>query len=105
MSANPTYARIAFAASPNPEAEEARQRLAKRYGDAPIDTADVIVALGGDGLMLQSLHDQMGSSRPIYGMHRGTVGFMMNEFREDRLAQRLPPPATPVTHPPVVAGR
>src|SRR5215470_19901873 len=105
MSAKPTYARIAFVASPVPEAQEARQRLAKRYGDSPLDTADVIVALGGDGLMLQTLHRLMGSSRPIYGMHRGTVGFMMNEFREDGLAERLAAAETAIIHPLVMRAR
>jgi NAD+ kinase len=99
MTAKPTYAHIAFVASPNPEAEEARRRLAARYGDTPIDTADVIVALGGDGLMLQTLHRLMGSNRPIYGINRGTVGFMMNEFREDGLAERLAAAETAVIHP------
>jgi NAD+ kinase len=105
MSPNPPYARIAFVASPSPEAEEARQRLAARYGDAPIETADVIVALGGDGLMLQTLHRLMGSRRPIYGMHRGTVGFMMNEFREDGLAERLAAAETAVIHPLLMRAR
>ena len=105
MSAKPTYARIAFEASPNPEAQAARQRLIKRYGDSPLDTADVIVALGGDGLMLQTLHRLMGTSRPIYGMHRGTVGFMMNEFREDGLAERLAAAETAVIHPLVMRAR
>jgi NAD+ kinase len=105
MSAEPTYARIAFVASPVPEAQEARQRLAKRYGDSPLDTADVIVALGGDGLMLQTLHRLMGSSRPIYGMHRGTVGFMMNEFREEGLAERLAAAETAIIHPLVMCAR
>jgi NAD+ kinase len=99
MSAKPTYARIAFVASPNPEAQEAHRRLAARYGDSPLDTADVIVALGGDGLMLQTLHRLMGSRRPIYGMHRGTVGFMMNEFRADGLAERLAAAETAIIHP------
>ena len=53
------------------------------------ETADVVVALGGDGLMLQTLHTYMGSGKPIYGMHRGTVGFLMNEFSENDLMQRL----------------
>jgi NAD+ kinase len=105
MSPKPTYARIAFVASPNPEAEQARRRLAARYGDAPIDTAGVVVALGGDGLMLQTLHRLMGSRRPIYGMHRGTVGFMMNEFREDGLAERLAAAETAVIHPLVMLAR
>src|SRR5215472_15487111 len=105
MSAKPTYARVAFVASPVPEAEEARGRLAARYGDTPLDTADVIVALGGDGLMLQTLHRLMGSNRPIYGMHRGTVGFMMNEFREDGLAERLAAAETAIIHPLVMRAR
>jgi NAD+ kinase len=92
-------------ASPNPEAEQARQRLAARYGDAPIDTADVVVALGGDGLMLQTLHRLMGTRRPIYGMHRGTVGFMMNEFHEDSLAERLAAAETAVIHPLLMCAR
>jgi NAD+ kinase len=105
MSPTPTYARIAFVASPSPEAEQARQRLAARYGNAPIDAADVVVALGGDGLMLQTLHRLMGSRRPIYGMHRGTVGFMMNEFHEDGLAERLAAAETAVIHPLVMLAR
>ena len=105
MNPKPTYARIAFVASPSPEAEAARQQLAARYGDAPIDSADVIVALGGDGLMLQTLHRLMGSSRPIYGMHRGTVGFMMNEFRADGLAERLASAETAIIHPLVMRAR
>jgi NAD+ kinase len=105
MSPTPTYARIAFVASPSPEAEQARQRLAARYGDAPIDAADVVVALGGDGLMLQTLHRLMGSRRAIYGMHRGTVGFMMKEFHEDGLAERLAAAETAVIHPLVMLAR
>jgi NAD+ kinase len=105
MSPRSPYARIAFVASPNPEAEQARQRLAARYGDAPIEVADVVVALGGDGLMLQTLHRLMGTSRPIYGMHRGTVGFMMNEFREDGLAERLAAAETAVIHPLLMRAR
>src|ERR1700746_3820750 len=105
MSAKPTYARIAFEASPKPEAQAARKRLVQRYGDSPLDTADVIVALGGDGLMLQTLHRLMGTRRPIYGMHRGTVRFMMNEFREDGLAERLAAAETAIIHPLVMRAR
>ena len=53
------------------------------------EAADVIVALGGDGLMLQTLHRFMDAGKPIYGMHRGTVGFLMNDFNEDKLNERL----------------
>ena len=99
MTANPTYARIAFVASPVPEAEQARQRLVQRYGDSPLDTADVIVALGGDGLMLQTLHKHMRSGKPIYGMHRGTVGFLMNEFSTHDLRTRLAAARESLIHP------
>jgi len=96
---------IAFIAASSPEAREAYASLEKRYGNVEPAAADVIVALGGDGLMLQTLHGQMGSSRPIYGMHRGTVGFMMNEFREDGLAERLAAAETAVIHPLVMRAR
>ena len=76
-------------ASPFPEAKEAEKRLSKQYGNVKPDSADVIVALGGDGLMLQTLRRFMRSGKPIYGMHRGTVGFLMNEFRVDKLRERL----------------
>jgi NAD+ kinase len=105
MSPKPKYARIAFVASPNPEAVEARKRLAARYGDAPLDKADVVVALGGDGLMLRTLHRLMGSRRPIYGMHRGTIGFMMNDFHEDGLAERLTAAETTIIHPLIMRAR
>ena len=64
----PSYDRIAFVASPIPEAQEALQRLNAEYGNASPETADVIVALGGDGFMLQSLHKFMHSGMPIYGI-------------------------------------
>jgi NAD+ kinase len=80
---------IAFMASDNPEALEARETLARRYGDAAPDDADAIVALGGDGHMLQTLHRFINSKIPIYGMNRGSVGFLMNDYREDDLKQRL----------------
>ncbi len=91
--------RIAFVASAIPEADTARDALVGRYGDAPPADADVIVALGGDGLMLQTLHKFMESGKPIYGMNRGTVGFMMNEYREDALKERLAAAEESVIHP------
>ena len=89
MSEQSRNPRIAFVASPIAEAQHARARLAKRYGDTTPEDADIIVALGGDGLMLQTLHRFMNSGKPIYGMHRGTVGFLMNDFREDGFPERL----------------
>jgi NAD+ kinase len=93
------YARIAFVASPIREAQGALKRLAHRYGNAKAEAADVIVALGGDGLMLQTLHRFMSSGKPIYGMHRGTVGFLMNEYSEERLKERLAAAQVAVIHP------
>ncbi|MBV8513642.1 MAG: NAD kinase [Xanthobacteraceae bacterium] len=93
------YERIAFVASPTPEAETARDELTGRYGAVAPEAADVIVALGGDGLMLQTLHKFMGSGKPIYGMHRGTIGFLMNEFHADHLRERLQAADTTVIHP------
>jgi NAD+ kinase len=97
--------RIAFVASPIAEAEEARARLAKRYGETAPAEADMIVALGGDGLMLQTLHAFMTSGKPIYGMHRGTVGFLMNDFREDGLPERLSEAETTLIHPLLMRAR
>ena len=94
-----SYERIAFVASSAPEAKEAEKRLSKRYGSIKPDKADVIVALGGDGLMLQTLHRFMRAGKPIYGMHRGTVGFLMNEYSADKLQERLAAADTAVIHP------
>lgn len=84
-----TTTRIAFAASDAPLAQEARAELVERYGEYGPDDADVMVALGGDGFMLQTLHATQGLDLPVYGMNRGTVGFLMNEFSADALPQRL----------------
>lgn len=92
-------ARIAFIASTAPEAIAARDRLARYYGDADAATAEVIVALGGDGLMLQTLHRFMGTGKPIYGMNRGSVGFLMNEFSEMGLPERLLAAERSIVHP------
>ncbi|EFO29104.1 putative inorganic polyphosphate/ATP-NAD kinase [Roseibium sp. TrichSKD4] len=81
--------KLAFVSSDTEEAIAARQSLEAAYGSAPAGEADIIVALGGDGLMLQTLHKFMGSGKPIYGMNRGSVGFLMNEFRAEDLRARL----------------
>lgn len=93
------FRKLAFVASEVPEAESALANLAKRYGNVPPEEADVIVALGGDGLMLQTLHDQMGRNVPIYGMNRGSVGFLMNEFQEENLLERLNAAEITTLHP------
>ena len=99
------YKSIAFVASDVPAAQQARRRLVKRYGDARPETADVVVALGGDGLMLATLQRFMNSGKPIYGMHRGTVGFLMNEFSEAGLVERLAAAEVSVIHPLVMRAR
>jgi len=99
MSPAKPYERIAFLASPAAEAEAARARLVARYGDCDPAKADVIVALGGDGFMLQTLHAHMETDTPIYGMHRGTFGFLMNDFSDDGLKERLDAAEITVIHP------
>jgi len=81
--------KISFVASTAPLAIDAQETLVARYGNAAQDDADVIVALGGDGFMLQTLHATQGLPAPVYGMNRGTVGFLMNEYSEDDLLDRL----------------
>ncbi|MAS45454.1 NAD+ kinase [Albimonas donghaensis] len=89
--------RIHFTRSDAPVAVEAFEALTARYGQAPRAECDVVVALGGDGLMLETLQETLESvgegaaqeRRPVYGMHRGTVGFMMNDYSEDGLIERL----------------
>jgi NAD+ kinase len=95
----PFVTRLTFVASDRPEAEEAKARLAARYGDAGPGAAQVIVALGGDGFMLETLHACMGAQRPIYGMNRGSVGFLMNEYSEDDLLERINAAERAVIHP------
>jgi NAD+ kinase len=90
---------IAFVAAPTPEAREAYGKLEKLYGNSDPKSADVIVALGGDGLMLQTLHKFMTSGKPIYGMHRGTVGFLMNDYSPDGLRERLAAAHITAIHP------
>jgi NAD+ kinase len=102
---NSIYERIAFVASPAPEARKALARLTKRYGNTSPEKADVVVALGGDGLMLRSLRTLMRTGKPIYGMHRGTVGFLMNEYKDGGLRERLEAAETTVIHPLLMRAR
>ncbi len=89
MSGKRDYQRIAFSASDTPEALEALGVLQKRYGSLSVEEADVLVVLGGDGWMLSSLHKNIQGEIPVYGMNCGSVGFLMNEYREDGLVERL----------------
>ena len=76
------FRRLAFVAAEVPQARRALNRLAKIYGQSTVEQSDVIVALGGDGLMLQTLHRFMSSGKAIYGMNRGSVGFLMNDYND-----------------------
>ena len=91
--------RLAFAASDRPEAQEAKDALIARYGQAKLADAQVVVALGGDGFMLETLHENLGDERPIYGMNRGSVGFLMNEYCEDGLLERINAAERAIIHP------
>lgn len=96
---------VAFIASSGDEARAARARLEKRYGGVAPDKADMIVALGGDGFMLQTLHAFMNKGTPIYGMNCGSVGFLMNEFAEDDLPERLTAAVITAVHPLAMKAR
>ena len=93
------FEKIAFLSSGTPEADAALERLANLYGKVAPEDADVIVALGGDGLMLQTLHRFMGACKPIYGMNRGSVGFLMNEYLETNLRDRIAAAQASMVHP------
>ena len=81
--------KIAFIASRSDVAQDALTALSARYGNVTREEAEVIVALGGDGFMLQALHDSQELSTPVYGMNRGTIGFLMNAYAEEDLVDRL----------------
>ncbi|MBN8552506.1 MAG: NAD kinase [Caulobacterales bacterium] len=91
--------RLAFVATERPDAVAARQALERRYGGVPSEAADVIVALGGDGFMLERLHAALEVQKPIFGMNMGSVGFLMNDFQEDGLVERIAQASPTVVHP------
>ncbi|HEV7270767.1 NAD kinase [Pseudoxanthomonas sp.] len=84
-----SHPRIAFLASPTPEAQEALAALQSEHGAHAPDQADVLCALGGDGFMLQTLHRHGALGKPVFGMKLGTVGFLMNHYRADGLVERI----------------
>lgn len=92
-------ARLAFISSRADEAQAAMEELGALYGACDIATADVIVALGGDGFMLQTLHRMMNSDKVIYGMNRGSTGFLMNEYRTQDLRERIEKAVETEIHP------
>lgn len=93
------FNKIAFLAAPTTEAKTACEQLTKAYDGVSPKDADVIVALGGDGMMLHTIHDHMDLKAPIYGMNRGSVGFLMNEYNVDGLGERLNKAETIELHP------
>ncbi len=90
---------LAFVAAQTEIAIAARHRLTAIYGDTAPEHADIIVALGGDGLMLECLHRVLGTDKPVYGMNCGSVGFMMNEFNELNLPDRIARAQSSILHP------
>ncbi len=84
-----SFQSLSFIASNAEEAQASRAELAARYGSVEPAQADVIVALGGDGFMLQTLHDTMNSGKLVYGMNRGSVGFLMNDYSVENLRERI----------------
>jgi NAD+ kinase len=90
---------IAFIASDTAEACAAQASLSAAYGAVAPEKAATIVAIGGDGFMLETLHAFMNTGKPIYGMNCGSVGFLMNEFREEGLRERLRAASETVIHP------
>lgn len=80
---------VHFLASQSPASQQALLNMTERYGNTPLETADVVVAIGGDGFMLRTLHRLTALSPPVYGMKTGNVGFLMNRFEPDGLIERL----------------
>ena len=93
------FEKIAFVASENTGAEKVQAELTKRHNGVSIADADVIVALGGDGLMLETLHKVMGKNIPIFGMNFGSIGFLMNRFDPENLTARLSAASLTLLHP------
>ncbi len=93
------FKRIAFIAADTRVARSAQQRLTRRYGGVAPEEASIVVALGGDGHMLQTLHRFVSTGIPIYGMNRGSVGFLMNDYSEGGLVERLKAAELTTIHP------
>jgi NAD+ kinase len=82
-------ARFAFISSDTPDAKAALHELSAQYGNVGVDKAEIVIALGGDGFLLQTLRDTMGTGKKVFGMNRGTIGFLMNEYHMDALPERI----------------
>lgn len=81
--------KIHFTASDVDEAQDALARLCKTHGQSPIEDADVVVVMGGDGTLLETVHQTLAYQKPVYGMNRGSVGFLLNPFHPDNLIDRI----------------
>jgi NAD+ kinase len=81
--------RLGLTASPTPDAQAAAAALSARYDFVSAGEANLMVVLGGDGYMLQVLHGILGRKVPVYGMNRGTIGFLMNDYQEAALPERI----------------
>ncbi|MBB3453571.1 NAD+ kinase [Rhizobium sp. BK313] len=90
---------VCFLASTASEAQAAREELIRLYGQTPQEDADIVVALGGDGFMLQTLHNTMNSGKRVYGMNRGSIGFLMNDYHTECLAERIEAAVENAFHP------
>ncbi len=96
--------RLAILSSEKPQAREAAAALRARYGDAPVAAADVVVAVGGDGFMLETLRATMADQKPVYGVNCGTVGFLMNSLEIEGLADRIAGAESATIHPLAMAA-
>jgi NAD+ kinase len=90
---------IAFTANSTPKAQAVLKRMRERYDHVPLEEADIIVALGGDGFMLRTLHNFINRRVPVYGMNAGSLGFLMNDYHEEDLMDRLNAAETVELHP------
>lgn len=95
----PAVPKLSFAAADVDEAQAALASLQRRYPHVAPEEADVIVALGGDGFMLETLHRHLAAAKPIYGMNRGSVGFLMNRYSEDDIVGRVKQADLVLLHP------
>ncbi len=91
--------RLAFVAAPNQLAQDCLAQLTERYGNVPIEQAEVVICLGGDGFMLETLHTVLMRDTPVYGINCGSVGFLMNPLAEDDLPSRLVRTQAAILHP------
>lgn len=99
MSNNYSINKISFVASQKPAAQEALRLLQSLYGVVSEEDSDAIVAIGGDGLMLETLRRQMNIGLPVFGLNCGTIGFLMNEYSQDKLLERINSANAAIIHP------